>query len=269
MHKLFAFMLSISLAGAAVADPEADKKAFQSYYKTMFPRVALQDFANGVYGIDPPSRDQWESLEEFPPYETDVDAGKAIYQGSATLQKCFPDAEKGITQNYPYFDTAAQQVITLPLAVNKCLSAAGEQPFSYKRGKIAQLTAYFAFRSRGKVINVKVPNAAALQAYQEGKHLFYARRGQLNLSCAHCHVDNAGKRVRSDIISPALGHVSHFPVYREKWNGLGTLHRRFAVCNEQTRSTPFEAQSREYRNLEYFLSYMNNGIQLNGPAVRK
>jgi hypothetical protein len=29
-----------------------------------------------------------------------------------------------------------------------------------------------------------------------GKKFFYAKRGQLNLSCANCHVDFAGRRIR-------------------------------------------------------------------------
>jgi sulfur-oxidizing protein SoxA len=30
-----------------------------------------------------------------------------------------------------------------------------------------------------------------------------------------------------------------------------------------------EPQSESYRNLEYFLTYMSNGLELNGPASRK
>jgi len=37
----------------------------------------------------------------------------------------------------------------------------------------------------------------------------------------------------------------------------------------QVRARPFEAQSEEFRNLEYFLTYMSNGLELNGPATRR
>jgi len=269
MKKLLVLALAAGLVSNAFADPEADKEAFQGYYKKLFPKVEFQDFANGVYAIDLASREQWESIEEFPPYEIDIDEGKAAYQASKALKKCFPDADKGIADRYPYFDTASKQVITLPLAINQCLEKAGEKPLGYKKGKLAKIDAYFAYQSRGKTINVKIPNDDALAAYEKGKKFYYTRRGQLNMACAHCHVDNAGKRIRADLLSPALGHTSHFPVYRSKWGGLGTLHRRFAGCNEQVRAKAFPAQSEEYRNLEYFLTYMSNGIKLNGPGSRK
>jgi sulfur-oxidizing protein SoxA len=58
-------------------------------------------------------------------------------------------------------------------------------------------------------------------------------------------------------------------VYRAKWGDIGTLHKRIQECNEQVRARKFEAQSVELRNLEYFLSYMSNGLELNGPASRR
>ena len=48
-----------------------------------------------------------------------------------------------------------------------------------------------------------------------------------------------------------------------------TLQQRFAGCVRDVRAKPFELQSREFRNLEYFLSYMSNGLELNGPGARK
>ncbi|MEZ5594723.1 MAG: sulfur oxidation c-type cytochrome SoxA, partial [Gammaproteobacteria bacterium] len=98
---------------------------------------------------------------------------------------------------------------------------------------------------------------------------YYTRRGQLNFACSSCHLGASGMMVRADELSPALGHPTHFPVYRSKWGELGTLHRRFAGCNEQVRAKPFPAQSEEYRNLEYFLSYMSNGLPVNGPGSRR
>jgi sulfur-oxidizing protein SoxA len=127
-----------------------------------------------------------------------------------------------------------------------------------------------ASTSNGKKISVSVPSdPRAMAAYERGKNHFYAKRGQLNLSCANCHQDNAGNRIRGDVLSPALGHTSHFPVYRLKWDSLGTMHRRFGGCNEQVRAKAFAAQSEEYADLEYFLNYMSNGIEVNAPSSRK
>ena len=272
MYKLVALAVVFGLASGltvAQASPESDKKAFQNYYKEKFPKTPYQDFVNGVYSIDAASREQWETIEEFPPYEIDVSEGEEIYNKSAALKKCFPDAASGVAHKYPHFDTAKGEVMTLPLAINTCLEKEGEKPFGYKKGKIAKLTAYMAYQSRGKKVDVKIPNDAAKAAYEDGKKFYYTRRGQLNMACAHCHIDNVGMRIRAELLSPALGHPTHFPVYRSKWGGLGTLHRRVTGCNKQVRAKPFKAQGKEYRNLEYFLTYMSNGLEWNGPGVRK
>jgi sulfur-oxidizing protein SoxA len=60
--------------------------------------------------------------------------------------------------------------------------------------------------------------------YEEGKKIFFAKRGQLNMSCTDCRVFNSGNKVRADLLNPALGHTT-LAVYRSAW-ALGTLHRR-------------------------------------------
>ena len=269
-------MIGALISGSALAgsvDPEADLAGFQNYFHKKFPDTPKGDFINGVYSIDPASREQWESIEEFPPYEINVEAGEELFNKPFANGKgyadCFPGAEDGIKQNYPYYDEKMKKVQTLEAAINDCRVANGEKPLKYKKGAIADLSAYLAYQSRGKIIDVKIPNDEAKAWYKRGKDHFLAKRGQLNLSCADCHMYNSGSYVRADRLSPALGHVSHFPVYRSKWGGLGTLHRRYGGCNKQVRAKPLKAQGDEYRALEYFHSYMSNGLELNGPGARK
>lgn len=274
LRVVTALITVICLPLVSQASPQSDLEAFQSYFMERFPDVPFQDFANGVYAIDKDSRAQWESIEEFPPYELAVEDGKELFNipfaNGKTYASCFRNGGIGIRGDYPYFDTKSKQVVTLELAINQCREANGEKPLKYKRGDIAAISAYMNYTSRGQIINVKIPDdPAALAAYEAGKKFYYTRRGQLNMSCAHCHVDNAGNRIRTEILSPSLGHPTSWPVYRAKWGNMGTLHRRFGGCNKQVRAKPFAAQSPEYRNLEYFLTYMSNGLPLNGPASRK
>ena len=278
MNRTFVRLLALVVAGAvpafAQATPAQDLKEFQGYFMKRFPGVPLAEFGNGVYAIDKASREQWEAIEEFPPYDTAIDDGKALFHkpfaNGKSYADCFPGAEKGIRQNYPYFDTKTGQVVTLELAINECREKNGEKPLKWEKGPIASISAYLAYKSRGKKLDVKIPNdPRALADYERGKHHFYAKRGQLNLSCANCHQDSAGLHIRADILSPALGHPSHFPVYRSKWGNMGTLHRRYVGCNKQVRAKPFKPQSEEYRDLEYFETYMSNGIPVNGPGSRK
>ena len=260
--------------GAAQAGPQQDLKAFQKHFMDSFPGVAFDEFGNGIYGINKERRAEWEQMEEFPDYELSIDKGKERFNKPFADGKgyadCFPNYKQGIKQNYPYFDKARGQVMTLEWAINLCRKKHGEKPLKYAKTPIAQISAYLAYLSRGKKIHVVIPDdPRALKAYNEGKRFFYSKRGQLNFSCANCHIQGAGKLVRANILSPALGQVSHFPVYRKKWGGVGTLHRRYKGCNKQVRAKPFKPQGRVYRNLEYFHTYMSNGIALNGPGERQ
>ncbi len=278
MKKIFAAVFTGSfLAGlltVSFADPEQERMAFQNYYLTKFPDTPKDDFINGVYSIDAASREQWQTLEEFPPYELALERGEIVlntpFANGKTYGDCFENGGVGIRQHYPYFDLEQGQVVTLELAINQCREANGEKPLKYKSGDIAALSAYMAFTSRGETINVEIPDdPRALAAYEMGKQFYYTKRGQLNFACADCHVGGSGGYIRTELLSPALGHASHFPVYRLKWGAIGTLHRRFSGCNQQVRAKAFKPQGEEYRNLEYFLTYMSNGLQFNGPGVRK
>jgi sulfur-oxidizing protein SoxA len=218
-------------------------------------------------------RRQWEEKEQFPPYEFALEAGKEMFSkpfgNGKTYADCFPNGGIGIRQNYPYFDANEGKVVTLELALNRCREANGEAPYSYLKDEMASLTAYMAFTSRGKPFDIKIPDdPRALAAYENGKRYFYTRRGQLNFSCAGCHVQAPGERLRAEILAPALGILNALPIYRSEWSGMGTTSRRFITCNSQTRAVPLEPQSDEYRDLEYFLSYMSNGLPISGPGAR-
>jgi len=262
-------------SGSVYAGPEEDRVAFEKYYLTKFSDTPKEDFINGIYSIDAASREQWKEIEEFPPYELDVDAGQALYESPFANGKsyadCFGDDVSAVRAKYPHWDADKKMVMTLELAINNCREANGEKPLKYKKGKIAQVSAYLAMQARGQTISVAVPegDADAVAAYEDGKEFFYTKRGQLNFSCADCHMGNAGNNVRADRLSPAFGHASHWPVYRSKWGSLGTLHRRFGGCNNNIRAQPFKAQGSEYRNLEFFLAFMSNGLEMNGPGARK
>ncbi len=262
-------------AGAAFADPESDRQAMVNFYTKNFPHIELQDFANGLYAFDADAREQWLEMEDFPPYEIAIEDGEAFFNTPFANGKgyadCFDNGGIGIKQNYPYFDNEQGQVVTLELAINQCREANGEEPLPWMKGELAAISAYMAYTSRGNTIDVTVPtdNPAAMAAYEAGKRFYYTRRGQLNFACASCHAQSAGLKLRADRLSTTLGHATHWPVYRSRWGEIGTLHRRIQECNVEVRAEPFEPQGDEFRNLEYFLSYMSNGLELNGPASRR
>lgn len=274
---IVAVFLAIAGAPPVAADdainPEAAFKAFRAYFTKKFPKLALNDFVNGPYSMDADLRKQWQQIEDLPPYDFAIERGKdmfaAAFKNGKSYGDCFPDKGIGIRQNYPYFDEKSGEVITLELALNRCREANGEAPFSYVKDEMASLTAYMAFTSRGKPFDIKVPNdPRALAAFRNGERYFYTRRGQLNFSCASCHVQNPGNHIRTEVLAPALGILNAMPIYRSEWNSMGTVSRRFVTCNSQTRGVPLEPQDEEFRDVEYFLSYMANGLPISGPAAR-
>jgi sulfur-oxidizing protein SoxA len=274
LAALGALALFMPPAGAAdTPDPAADAKAFRNYFVRKFPNVKFEEFVNGPYALNQDMRRQWEEKEQFPPYEFSLEMGKEMFArpfgNGKGYADCFPNQGIGIRQNYPYFDNKEGKVVTLELALNRCREANGEPALSYVDEEMAALTAYMAFTSRGKPFDIKIPDdPRALEAYQNGKRYFYTRRGQLNFSCATCHVQNPGERMRAEVLAPALGILNAMPIYRSEWGGMGTISRRFTTCNSQIRSVPLDPQDEEYRDLEYYLSYVSNGLPISGPGAR-
>jgi sulfur-oxidizing protein SoxA len=258
------------------AAPSQDRQQFQEHYRRLFPQLRLSDYANGVYAIDPVARESWQAIEEFPPYEEAIEQGEKLFnmpfpQTGGRYADCFPEKGIGIAHRYPQWDKDKGEVVTLAQALNDCRERSREKPLDAEKGEITFLLAYMAYTSRDQAIEITIPedDPRALAAYRQGKNFYYERHGQLNFACATCHVQNAGKRIRSEILSASLGHTANWPTYRLKWGEMGTLHRRFRECLTQIRADAPPAQSVVLRNLEYFLSYMSKGVPITGPSTRK
>lgn len=261
---------TVSMASPYEVDPEKSRQQLVEYFKAKNPKIAYNEYVNGAYNYSADKKSQWEAVEEFPPYLDAIDDGEAIYnKDQAVYDKCFGSDITKVRVNFPRFNEKTQKVETLEEQINKCRKDAGLKPFKWKKGNIAKLSAFYAYQARGQKINVKIESEGAKKAFLAGQAFYIAPKGQLGLSCAKCHTYNAGRKVRANILSPNLGHTSHFPVFRAKWQSLGTLHRRYGGCNKNMRVKPQKAQSDVYKNLEFFQAYMDNGLILNGPGYRE
>ena len=109
-----------------------------------------------------------------------------------------------------------------------------------------------AHQSRGTPVHVAV-DGAARPFFEAGRALYYERQGQLNLSCAQCHEENWGKRLRVERISQ--GHPTGFPAYRLEWQTMGSLHRRLRACFQGVRAEPFASGTPELVALELYLGW--------------
>ncbi|MBK8815718.1 MAG: sulfur oxidation c-type cytochrome SoxA [Methylococcaceae bacterium] len=273
--RLFIFTFGFIISPPLCATPEQDLANFRKYYQQRFPNLTLNDYSNGVYAIDKVARQSWEAIEEFPPYEAAIETGKKLFNTPFNNGKhyadCFPHKGLGIAHQYPVWNKAKGEVVTLSKAINDCRLSHNESELAYDKSEIVNLTAYLVSTARGKPIDVKIPtdDSRALAAYEQGKSFYYQRHGQLNFACATCHIQNAGKKLRAEILSASLGHTNNWPTYRLKWGEIGSLHRRFAECLTNIKAQAYHEQSPEFRNLEYFLSYLGNGVPLSGPSTRK
>ena len=271
----------INYMEAKFADPEKNRYQFFPYStddelkNNLAKGLKHQDFAIGNYAFSKQGKFSYDEIKEMPPYLDLIDKGQEIYEGSKAIQACFPDVTIG--GDYPFFDEKKKEVVTLTSAINACLVAAGEKKWGEKKGKMAHLQAYIstATMEAEKKVNIKIESAEAAAAYERGKKEYYTQRGYLKLSCATCHVQGTAQRVRNESLSQLLGHTTHFPVFRLKWgkdnvnNGLGTLERRMNGCNKDQGENPHKTNSKWMKELLYFMAYMSNGMNVDGPDVRK
>lgn len=264
---------------SVLASQQDDVKALQNYFQKKFPNVAYDDFAIGSYALSEDKKINYDGIKEFPPFEDLLAEGEVIwntkFKNGNSFATCFGDDPSKVRNSFPRWNASEKQVETLEGNINKCLKANGEKPFKLKKGKIAYLSAWLGSQANGQRINVVVPDDAdAKKAYEDGKHFFYAKRGQFNMACADCHVYNAGSFARGNLLSPAFGQTTHFPVWRGKWakkkgDGFGTLQRRYGGCMKQVRAKPFKAQGKTFNNLEFFHASMSNGLPIESPDYRE
>jgi sulfur-oxidizing protein SoxA len=263
---------------AKFADPAKDENRYKYFpYSTddeinnnITKGIKHEEFAKGNYAFNSGGRMTYEAINEMPPYEDNVDKGAELYEANEALKACFPEpAETAVA--YPMFDEDRKQVVTLTQAINECVTAAGQKKLNEKKGPMADIQAYFAYQAKDaeKTVDIKIESADAAAAYERGKEFYYTQRGYLKLSCANCHVQGAGKRVRNESLSQLLGHTTHFPVYRLKWQGLGTLERRMGGCVKDQGQNPPKPTSQEMKELLYFMAYMSNEMPIDGPDIRK
>ena len=293
--KVIASLLigSVALLSANSFSAQADKdrKALQEYFEKKFadrknaamyfPYSTKEELDNnyiwgvkgdafrlGSYSFNKTGKEQRDEMMEMPPFEDNIDHGKELYEKTPGMKKCFPDP--AIAGEYPKY-IKGKGVETLSGAIVSCAKKNKQKGWKLTKGKTADLEAYFAnvSKEKGKKVHIVIDSKEAAEAYERGKKEYYSQRGYLKLSCATCHVQGAGQRVRNEYLSPLLGHTTHFPVYRLKWQGLGTLERRLKGCNKNQGETPHKPGSTWTKELLYFMAYMSNGLPVDGPDVRK
>lgn len=199
-----------------------------------------------------------------------VDLGGSLWQaGSPSCASCHgaPEALRGVGARYPQWSAREGRVVSLEQQINGCRSRhQGLEALAYSSRDLLALTTLVMHQSRGLPQSVATGGPAAA-VLAEGAAYFAQRRGQLNLSCAQCHQDNAGQRLRGEVISQ--GQINGFPVYRQLWQDLGSVGRMIAWCNDAVRATPLAEGSAEAVALELYLRSRGAGLGIETPGIRR
>lgn len=256
------------VAGLAAAAPEAVRTEMSARLQAALPEVKPADFALGSAAVDPELRRDVAANAEAAAGV--LAEGRRLwtrkFRNGRSLEGCFPNGGRRVAATYPQFDARLKRVVTLEMAINQCLKAHGEpllEPLDPQT--MGALTAYMRTLSDGQKVAIRVP-AAAQDRFDQGRRLYVTRMGQRNYACASCHVQGAGKRFGDAPLSPAIGQATHWPVIRE--GTPVTLQARIRECLELMGAAPFPAGSDELNHIEYFLTYLSNGLPLKANPWR-
>lgn len=150
--------------------------------------------------------------------ECDFGLGPGKLEGAyARLPRYFPDTGK---------------VEDLETRIVSCMERIqGFKPEVIKRDEVVALTTFVASKSTKAKIAVRPQHPAELAMYTLGRELWYTRAGPRDMSCAICHDNYAGKRVRlSPVMSPKQGLGSEWPAYRFEEDRMYTFENRIQFC---------------------------------------
>jgi sulfur-oxidizing protein SoxA len=197
-----------------------------------------------------------------------VEEGQSLWTtvdgaASKSCASCHGDIAslKGI--QYPQRDRDGK-LLNLDLRIDRCrVDHMQAPPLGYESEGMLALTAAIRNQWRGAPMSV----AEDSEAITEGERYFRTRRGRFNLSCAQCHEQSAGKKLRDETISQ--GQINGFPTYRVRWEALGSAHRRFQACNEAVGAEPEPMGSQTYIALEWFLAWRGRSLPIETPSVRQ
>ena len=278
LKTAFACVVAAGLASSAFADADTDKLVINGEIDIITTTVApahlenvdtiysgwhfrsdetqafqMDDFDNpGMIGVEKAS-ENWDTV--------DGSEGKSC-------ASCHGEAESmaGVRAVYPKYNEEKGKVTTLAMEVNNCRrERMGAEKWKYAGGTMTDMVALISSVSRGMPVNVAI-DGPAQSTWEQGKELYYARTGQLELSCANCHEDSYGMMIRADHLSQ--GQINGFPTYRLKNTKLNSAHARFKGCVRDTRAETYNPGSDEFIALELYVASRGNGLSVEGPSVR-
>ena len=236
--------------------------------------IAAADIKSGFEFLGPDLKNM--QLDDFAnPGDLWVDRGAKLWAAKTGVNNqscadCHGDARssmKGVAAKYPRFDPVSGRLMTLEGRILQSRTEHQKAPtLAYESAELLSLTAYIARQSNGISVSAMI-DGPAKKFFDEGEAFFFRRRGQLNLSCAHCHDANWGRTLYAERISQ--GHPNAYPAYRLEWQTMGSLERRLRACLSGVRAEILPYGSPDYANLALYLYWRAQGLKFESPGVRR
>jgi len=207
-----------------------------------------------------------------------VAAGRALWDQPAgprgqSCASCHgpPEAMRGVAARHPAWDAILSRPVTLEARINQSRTGHQGAPALPEDGAdMLALAALVGLQSRGLPVQVDGEGPAA-PALAQGRLLFNARMGQLDLSCADCHESRARGGLAGNRLGGARipeGRTNAYPIYRLEWQGMGGVLRRIRNCMTGVRAEPFPGGSEEMAALRLYLGWRSNSLPVETPGVR-
>ena len=195
--------------------------------------------------------------------------GKADGEAGKSCASCHGDASKSMANvgaTYPIFDKKTKKPLVVEERINRCRTDNMKaKAWKWESDEMMGMTMHVRMQARGKPVKVDV-SGPMKPFWEKGKAFFERRRGQMDMACTNCHEDYEGVLIRANLLT--AGMPNGFPTYRLKWQKPGSLHRRFAGCNDTIRAKKYGRGSPEYTNLEVYVTWRANGLPVETPSVR-
>jgi L-cysteine S-thiosulfotransferase len=235
--------------------------------------IPLYDRHSGRDFLSAAAREEQDDLTRNPGMLW-VDRGAELWRKpeGAEARSCAschgePSSLRGVAARYPVWDAKVSRLLTLEGRIQQCRAERQRgQPLAIESQDLLALTVLAAHQSRGLPVHVSI-DGPARRLFDAGQALYYTRQGQLNLSCAQCHEQNWGKKLRAETLSQ--GQSNGYPTYRLEWQTLGSLYRRLRSCYAGVRAEPPPYNSPEHLGLELYLAWRAEGLPIEAPALRR
>ena len=217
---------------------------------------------------------------DFTLADTYIEQGEAIFnkagkngKSCASYHQQDSNSLAAVAATFPKANTDGQ-IINLEQQVNVCRQTRMDShPFKLGSAHSNQVISYVKFLSRDVPINV-VTNEIERAAVIRGEELYSKKAGQLNFSCADCHAKADDKWLRGQYLSSikptgtysstAATWPRHFIAGHDL--GLISLQQRIRHCQVVSRTHPLKLGSKEYTDIELYLTSLANSEPMLAPT---